>query len=240
MRRRPGPPRPRRCATASRAWTAAPARARSSASSARSTAWTRRRSPSAPRARGLRGGPGRAGARRRRTCGVPGPSAAQRRAAAAGEFWRRDPRALSTLAAIALLAVAVALDLAGARRAVAEPAYLASMPVGGLAIGRAAIAALRRRWLDMNVLMSLAAVGAVGIGAYAEGAWVLVLFALGTTLETFALDRTRRSVEALAELAPAEARLVERGTSSSCRSRTSPSARRILVRPGERVPLDGM
>ena len=58
----------------------------------------------------------------------------------------------------------------------------------------------------MNVLMALAALGAVGVGAYAEGAWVLVLFALGTTLETFALDRTRRSVEALAELAPVEAR----------------------------------
>ena len=47
----------------------------------------------------------------------------------------------------------------------------------------------------MNVLMTLAAVGAVGIGAYAEGAWVLVLFAVGTTLETYALDRSRRSVE---------------------------------------------
>ena len=39
----------------------------------------------------------------------------------------------------------------------------------------------------MNVLMTLAAVGAVGIGSYAEGAWVLVLFAVGTTLETYAL-----------------------------------------------------
>ena len=46
----------------------------------------------------------------------------------------------------------------------------------------------------MNVLMTLAAVGAVGIGSYAEGAWVLVLFAVGTTLETYAFDRSRRSV----------------------------------------------
>jgi hypothetical protein len=42
----------------------------------------------------------------------------------------------------------------------------------------------------------------VGIRDYAEGAWVLVLFAVGTTLETFALERSRRSVEALMELAP--------------------------------------
>ena len=165
---------------------------------------------------------------------------AQRRAAASGEFWRHDRRARSTLAAIALLAVAVALDLAGARRAVAEPAYLASMLVGGFAIGRAAIAALRRRSLDMHVLMSLAAIGAVSIGAYAEGAWVLVLFALGTTLETYALDRTRRSVEALAELAPAEARLVERGQERLVPVEDVATGATIGVRPGERLPLDGI
>ena len=44
----------------------------------------------------------------------------------------------------------------------------------------------------MNVLMALAAVGAVGIGEYAEGAWVLVLFAVGTGLEAMALERSRR------------------------------------------------
>ena len=49
----------------------------------------------------------------------------------------------------------------------------------------------------MNVLMALAAIGAVGIGDYAEGAWVLVLFAVGTTLETLrarahAAARSRR------------------------------------------------
>ena len=67
---------------------------------------------------------------------------------------------------------------------------------------------LRRRSLDMNVLMALAAVGAVGIGAYAEGAWVLVLFAVGTGLEAMALERSRRSVRALTDLAPAQARLL--------------------------------
>ena len=63
----------------------------------------------------------------------------------------------------------------------------------------------------MNVLMALAAVGAVGIGAYAEGAWVLVLFAVGTGLEAMALERSRRSVRALMDLAPAQARLLVDG-----------------------------
>ena len=84
-------------------------------------------------------------------------------------------------------------SLASAPRLVAEPLYLLSMAVGGWPIARAAPLALRRRRLDMNVLMALAAVGAVGIGAYAEGAWVLVLFAVGTGLEAMALERSRRS-----------------------------------------------
>ena len=124
-------------------------------------------------------------------------------------FWRRDARSVSTVVSVVLLAVAVAATLAGASRAVAEPLYLLSMAVGGWPIARAALAGLRRRSLDMNVLMTLAAVGAVGIGSYAEGAWVLVLFAVGTTLESYAFDRSRRSVAELMDLAPEQARVLD-------------------------------
>lgn len=60
------------------------------------------------------------------------------------------------------------------------------MVTGGWPIAYSALIGLRRGSLDMNVLMALAAVGAVAIGEYAEAAWVLVLFAVGTTLESFA------------------------------------------------------
>jgi Zn2+/Cd2+-exporting ATPase len=160
-----------------------------------------------------------------------------RESADGSSFWR-EPRTISTLAATLLLAVAVAVSLAGAPRVVAEPLYLLSMAVGGWPIVRAAAGALRRRSLDMNVLMTLAAVGAVGIGSYAEGAWVLVLFAVGTTLEALAFDRSRRSVRALMELAPAQARVVdEHGERLVPVDEVTPGTR-VLVRPGERVPLD--
>src|SRR6185436_4486895 len=123
-------------------------------------------------------------------------------------FWRRDARAVSTTASVVLLAVAVVATLVSAPRAVAEPLYLLSMVVGGWPIARAAWGALLRRSLDMNVLMALAAIGAVGIGAYAEGAWVLVLFAVGTGLEAMALERSRRSVSSLMDLAPTRARVL--------------------------------
>jgi Cd2+/Zn2+-exporting ATPase len=155
-------------------------------------------------------------------------------------FWRRSPRAVSTAAAAVVLLAAVVVSLAGAPRAVAEPLYLLSMAIGGWPVARAAVAALARRSLDMNVLMALAAVGAVGIGAYAEGAWVLVLFALGTTLESFALDRTRQSVEALIDLAPAQATVIEPGGERTIAVEAVVPGMRVRVRPGERIALDGV
>src|SRR3954451_3217676 len=73
----------------------------------------------------------------------------RRRAEPLAPFWRRDGRTVSTLVAAVLLAVAVIASLSGAPRVVAEPLYLASLAVGGWTIGRAALAGLRRRSLDM-------------------------------------------------------------------------------------------
>src|SRR6185312_11302390 len=84
------------------------------------------------------------------------PVARRRASEPAVPFWRRDARTVSTVVAVALLAVAVAASLLGASRAVAEPLYLASMAAGGWPVARAAGAGLRRRSLDMNVLMTLA------------------------------------------------------------------------------------
>ena len=154
-------------------------------------------------------------------------------------FWRRTPRALSTSLSVVALFAAVVASLAGAPRAIAEPLYLLSMAAGGWPIAVAALTALRRRTLDMNVLMALAAIGAVGIGDYAEGAWVLVLFAVGTTLEALALDRSRRSVEALTDLAPEEAQALVNGVERTVAVAEIAPGAVLRVRPGERVPLDG-
>ena len=174
-----------------------------------------------------------------RRAGYSARPAGQRASGNEVPFWRRTPRALSTSLSVVALLAAVVASLAGAPRAVAEPLYLLSMAAGGWPIAIAALTALRRRTLDMNVLMALAAVGAVGIGDYAEGAWVLVLFAVGTTLEALALDRSRRSVEALTELAPAEAQVLVDGVERTVAVAEIAPGAVLRVRPGERVPLDG-
>ena len=147
---------------------------------------------------------------------------------------------MSTTASVGLLALAVIVSLVVDAELPAEILFLSSMAVGGWPIALAALTALRRRSLDMNVLMALAATGAVAIGDYAEGAWVLVLFAIGTTLETFALERSRRSVETLMELAPDTASVLVDGRVVTTPVDDVAVGARVLVRPGERVPLDGV
>ncbi|QIN85516.1 cadmium-translocating P-type ATPase (plasmid) [Rubrobacter tropicus] len=153
-------------------------------------------------------------------------------------FWR-TPRAISVFASASLFLVGLALSFAGAPGTVRAAVYLAAIAVGGLPIFRAAVAGLRARHLDMNVLMSAATIGAVGIGEWAEAASVVVLFAAGNALQVYAIDRTRGAVRALVRLAPNEA-LVRRGASEV----VVPAGEvgvgdTVIVRPGERLAVDG-
>jgi Cd2+/Zn2+-exporting ATPase len=153
-------------------------------------------------------------------------------------FWR-TPRALLTASSALLFLAGLALSLGGAPEITRVVAYLTAIVVGGLPIFRAAVAGLRARHLDMNVLMSAATVGAVGIGEWAEAASVVVLFAAGNALQVYAIDRTRGAVRALVRLAPNEV-LVRRGGSEMVVPADEVGVgETVIVRPGERLAVDG-
>jgi Cd2+/Zn2+-exporting ATPase len=154
-------------------------------------------------------------------------------------FWRRSPRTFSTTLAIGLLFAAVITSLTDLPATFSETLFLLTMITGGWAIAVSALAAVRQRALDMNVLMALAAVGAVAIGDYAEAAWVVVLFAVGNALEDIALERSRRSVESLRELAPTTANVLFGSTEILTPVEEIVVGSSIVIRPGERLPLDG-
>lgn len=126
-----------------------------------------------------------------------------------------------------------------------EPAFLRlaafgiAIVVGGWFIAPKALGALRRRSLDMNVLMTVAVAGAAAIGEWSEGAAVVFLFALAELLEAFSVARARRAIQSLMELTP-ETALVKEGESL----REVPAAEVavgsiVAVKSGARVPLDG-
>lgn len=93
--------------------------------------------------------------------------------------------------------------------------------------------------LDIDFLMVVAAVGAATVGAWAEGAFLLFLFALANALERYALDRARDAIRALAELAPDTARVLLDGREALVPIAQVRPGDLVVVRPGERLPVDG-
>lgn len=104
---------------------------------------------------------------------------------------------------------------------------------------RSAIASLRQRVLDIDVLMVLAAIGAGIVGQPFEGALLLFLFALSNVLQTYALERTRKAIHSLLKLRPDKA-LVKRSDGNHLVGVEELAPGEIvLLRPGEHVPVDG-
>ncbi|PFC44907.1 heavy metal translocating P-type ATPase [Bacillus thuringiensis] len=118
--------------------------------------------------------------------------------------------------------------------------YAASIGIGGYKPAKSAFYAIRSKSLDMNVLMISATIGAALIGQWLEGATVVWLFALGATLQNKSIERTRESIRGLIDLAPSEA-WVKVGTELIKKSVDDIAVNTtILVKPGEKIPLDGI
>jgi Zn2+/Cd2+-exporting ATPase len=154
-------------------------------------------------------------------------------------FWRTRRAALTGASALLFL-LGLVLSFAGTSQVLATGAYAAAILVGGLPIFRAALAGLRARQLDMNVLMGAVTIGAAGIGEWAEAASVVVLFSAGNALQAYAVDRTRGAVRLLARLAPDEV-LVRRGDEDGVVAADEVGVgEMVVVRPGERLAVDGV
>jgi Cd2+/Zn2+-exporting ATPase len=118
--------------------------------------------------------------------------------------------------------------------------YSLAILAGGWHIAPRAWFALRRLRPDMNLLMAIAVVGAIGIGEWFEAATVTFLFAVSLTLEAWSVGRARRAVEALLAIAPPTARvLAADGTQSEVAAADVTVGTIILAKPGDRIALDG-
>ena len=148
-----------------------------------------------------------------------------------------DRKLLALSTAISGLALLAGL-LAGAVDQPRLPFLLVSIAAGIWHVLPRAFGAARRLSPDMHLLMTIAIVGAMGIGEWVEAASVAFLYSLSLALEAWSVGRARRAVEKLLELAPATARLADSG--SEVPAADVKPGTRILVKPGERLPLDGV
>jgi Cd2+/Zn2+-exporting ATPase len=158
-------------------------------------------------------------------------------------FWARWGRTTLTAASGAMLVLGVALHVAGGWTGrpsfAAEVCYLLAMLAGLWLVLPKAWIALKRLRPDMNLLMAVAVAGAVVIGEWAEAATVAFLFALSLELEAWSVGRVRRAVTALLDLAPPTARVISDGVERDVPAKDVAVGAVFVVRPGERVPLDG-
>jgi Cd2+/Zn2+-exporting ATPase len=153
----------------------------------------------------------------------------------------------TTLLAAALLGIALVVDLATGVTAV--PLYAAAILVGGIPLARSGVTALiATRRPDINLLMTIAAVGAALIDAWLEAALVVVLFSIGEMLEGRAVGRARRELAGLVSLTPETARVRRRQGEGPLAlvEEVEISVAEVVVgdlvpvRPGERIPVDGV
>jgi Cd2+/Zn2+-exporting ATPase len=118
--------------------------------------------------------------------------------------------------------------------------YLPAALVGLVFFGRKAIAAARAGSpFSIEMLMSIATVGAILIGATSEAAVVVFLFTVGELLESVAAGRARAGIEALGALVPRTALRIEQGTAREVQAASLVVGDLVLIRPGDRVSADG-
>ena len=118
--------------------------------------------------------------------------------------------------------------------------YTVAYILGGYFGVLASWQSLKEKTVNVDLLMLLAAWGAAYVGAPLEGAILLFLFSLSNTLQSFALERTRKAIQSLIQLRPETALVRRDGKTITLPIESLEVGDQVIIRPGESVPLDGV
>ena len=170
--------------------------------------------------------------------------------AAPSAVWT-SPRALKTWAGAVFVTLGLLFEfvLTGPNPAVAsvlehpltlaDGLLLVAIATSGAPVVRGGYYSARNRSLDIDLLMGTAIIAATGIGYFVEAATLAVLFSVAELLEDYSMDRARDSLRELMELSPDEATVRREGEEVTVPVDGVAVGETVVVRPGERIPLDG-
>lgn len=144
-----------------------------------------------------------------------------------------------TWGVVALSAVLIAASWAVPNEVVANALMIAAAVVAGYRIAVSAVQALRIKMVSIDLLVVVAAIGALFLHNYWESAAVTFLFALGKALEKATMNRTRQALSDLVEAAPETATVLRDGEPETVELWELVPGDTVLVRNGEQIPVDG-
>ena len=164
----------------------------------------------------------------------------QHRRPVPGPFWKTNKYVFPTAISLVMLVLGLLASRAPVPQYIPIAFFMTGIILGGyleLKTGLAVFFSIRE--LDMNILMSIAVIGAVFLGEYTEAAAVVFLFSLGNALQGYTLDKTRNSIRVLMDLTPAEALVRRQGIMITLPVEKIMIDDIIVVRPGDKIAMDG-
>lgn len=155
-----------------------------------------------------------------------------------GKAWWKDLRILSLFTCGIFTTIAFVLE----KISIMLPStilYAIAVAIGGYYPARMGFAALRTLTLNIRTLMVSGAIGAIILGLWEEAAILVFIYSLGDVLEAYAVDRARGALRALIDLMPKEAVVRRNGEELTLPVEEVQPGEIIIIRPGEKIPLDG-
>ncbi|MFQ6093604.1 MAG: cation transporter, partial [bacterium] len=155
-------------------------------------------------------------------------------------FWDKNKRLILTVISGVFATAGIVHNQIHVPDALTIPFYLVAMVSGGFYVAKRGLLAAKNLSLDMNFLMTAAVMGAAAIGEWDEGAMIIFLFALANLLETSSMDRARKAITSLMDLSPPTALVRRNGEEKRLAVEEIAIGDLIIVKPGERIPMDGV
>jgi|GEM_PF-17674 Cd2+/Zn2+-exporting ATPase len=174
-----------------------------------------------------------------RTVAETGMTASLLRSEGRASTWWREPQQLALYGSFLTAVVAFVADYLGTPILYVNILYFIAVLIGVYFPARKALIALRNMTPTIHLLMLIGSLGAMTLGLWGEAAVLIVVYSLGDVLESYAVDKARGAIRSLQALVPKEAMVRRNGMETASPVETIGVGEVVIVRPGERIPVDG-
>lgn len=153
--------------------------------------------------------------------------------------WWKEKRMVFLFICGVLTVTAYILDRSGTAGLIVRILYTGAIIIGGYYPAKTGLSALRMLTMNINTLLVIATIGAMGLDLWEEAAVLVFVYSLGSILETYAVDKARGALRALMDIVPHEALVRRNGSETVLPVEEIALGDAVIVRPGEKIPLDG-